>query len=366
MREVTGPLPGPLRGRGATMDPGARFEPTQSEPLDDGWAGDGEAPPVLRTEVTDEHPRTVLSWNRSPDVPFELSLNPYRGCEHGCAYCFARPAHAYMGLSPGLDFESRLFAKVGAAECLRRELARPSHRVAPVALGINTDAYQPIERERRITRAILEVLAETAHPVSIVTKSALVERDLDLLAPMAERGLAQVAISMTTLDRRLSRQLEPRAAAPARRLETVARLSEAGVPVSLLVAPLIPVLTDAELEVLLDAGAAAGAVAAGYVLLRLPREVAPLFEDWLRTYEPLKAEHVLQRLREAHGGRLYDSTFGHRMRGAGPYADLLRQRFRLARRRAGLEGHLVELDCSQFVPPVGGACGGDSAQLDLF
>ncbi len=348
------------------MDPGARFEATQREPFDDGWEGDGEAAPVLRTEVTLEHPRTVLSWNQSPDVPFELSLNPYRGCEHGCAYCFARPAHAYMGLSPGLDFESRLFAKVGAAQCLRRELARPSHRVTPLALGINTDAYQPIERERRITREILEVLAETGHPVSIVTKSALVERDLDLLAPMAARGLAQVAVSVTTLDRALSRQLEPRAASPARRLETVARLSAAGVPVSLLVAPLIPVLTDAELETLLVAGAAAGAVAAGYVLLRLPREVAPLFEDWLRTHQPLKAEHVLQRLREAHGGQLYDATFGHRMRGAGPYAELLRQRFRLARRRAGLQGRLVELDCTQFVPPAGGGAAGNTSQLDLF
>ncbi|WP_018937545.1 MULTISPECIES: PA0069 family radical SAM protein [unclassified Thioalkalivibrio] len=360
------PVHGPTKGRGATIDPHARFESTRHEPFDDGWVGDGEAPAPLRTEVTVEHPRSVLSWNQSPDVPFELSLNPYRGCEHGCAYCFARPAHAYVGLSPGLDFESRLFAKVGAADCLRRELARPSHRVTPLALGINTDAYQPIEREWRITRELLEVLAETGHPVSIVTKSALVERDLDLLGPMAERGLVQVAISVTTLDRGLSRPLEPRAAAPQRRLQTVERLTAAGVPVSLLVAPLIPVLTDGELEVLLDAGAAAGAVAAGYVLLRLPREVAPLFEDWLRTHHPLKAEHILQRLREAHGGKLYDSTFGHRMRGAGPYAELLRQRFRLARRRAGLAGRLVELDCNQFVPPARPQEARSEGQLDLF
>ncbi|WP_019593187.1 PA0069 family radical SAM protein [Thioalkalivibrio sp. ALM2T] len=360
------PVHGPTKGRGATIDPHARFESTRHEPFDDGWVGDGEAPAPLRTEVTVEHPRSVLSWNQSPDVPFELSLNPYRGCEHGCGYCFARPAHAYVGLSPGLDFESRLFAKLGAADCLRRELARPSHRVVPLALGINTDAYQPIEREWRITRELLEVLAETGHPVSIVTKSALVERDLDLLGPMAERGLVQVAISVTTLERGLSRHLEPRAAAPQRRLQTVERLTAAGVPVSLLVAPLIPVLTDGELEGLLDAGAAAGAVAAGYVLLRLPREVAPLFEDWLHTHHPLKAEHILQRLREAHGGKLYDSTFGHRMRGAGPYAELLRQRFRLARRRAGLAGRLVELDCNQFVPPARPQKTRSEGQLDLF
>ena len=360
---------GPQRGRGATGQPPARFESTHAEPFDDGWVGDDEPAPPLRTEVTAEQARSVLTRNQSPDVPFELSINPYRGCEHGCAYCFARPAHAYVGLSPGLDFESRLFARVGAAQCLRRELARPSHRVSPVALGINTDAYQPVEREWRIARELLEVLAAARHPVSIVTKSALVERDLDLLAPMAERGLVQVSISLTTLDRRLSRKLEPRAAAPQRRLRTIERLTDAGIPVSLLVAPLIPVLTDGELEELLQAGAAAGAGAAGYVLLRLPREVAGLFEDWLRVHRPLMAEHVLQRLREAHGGRLYDSTFGHRMRGAGPYAELLRQRFRLARRRAGLAGRLVELDCTQFVAPQRPGSArreADEGQLDLF
>ncbi|WP_018864441.1 PA0069 family radical SAM protein [Thioalkalivibrio sp. ARh3] len=356
---------GAVRGRGATIQPLARFETTHREPFDDGWVGDDEEPRPLRTEVTPEHPRKVLSWNQSPDVPFELSLNPYRGCEHGCAYCFARPAHAYVGLSPGFDFESRLFAKVGAADCLRRELARPAHRVTPLALGINTDAYQPVEREWRITREVLEVLAEARHPVSIVTKSALVERDLDLLGPMAERGLVQVAISVTTLDRALSRHLEPRAAAPQRRLETMRRLSEAGVPVAVLVAPLIPVLTDGELESLLDAAREAGATSAGYVLLRLPREVAPLFEDWLRTHHPLKADHVLQRLREAHGGKLYDSSFGHRMVGAGPYATLLRQRFRLARRRAGLAGRLAELDTTHFRPPAAPEAD-RGPQMDLF
>jgi DNA repair photolyase len=317
----------------------------------------------LRTRVTEERPRRVISRNDSPDVPFELSINPYRGCEHGCVYCFARPSHAYMGLSPGLDFETELFAKTGAAERLREELARPGHVPSPIALGINTDAYQPVERRLGITRELLEVLAETRHPVTIVTKSALVERDLDLLATMAQAGLAQVAVSITTLDRDLARRLEPRAAAPQRRLETMSRLSEAGVPVSLLMAPLIPVLTDGEVEGLLEAAAEAGAVAAGYVLLRLPLEVAPLFEDWLHTHVPLKAGHVLSRVRDTRGGQLYDARFGRRMVGEGAYAELLRQRFRLARRRTGLGERMPELDVSQFVPP---RLPSKDGQMDLF
>jgi DNA repair photolyase len=353
---------GSVRGRGVTRRPAPRYASTRSEPVDDGWGRD-EEPAPLRTHVTEERPRRVISRNDSPDVPFELSINPYRGCEHGCVYCFARPSHAYMGLSPGLDFETELFAKTGAAGCLRAELARPGHVCRPIALGINTDAYQPVERRLRITRELLEVLYETHHPVTIVTKSALVERDLDLLAPMARAGLAQVAVSLTTLDRELARRMEPRAAAPQRRLETVRTLSEAGVPVSLLVAPLIPVLTDGEMEEILDAGARAGAKAAGYVLLRLPLEVAELFEDWLRTHVPLKADHVLVRIRDSHGGRLYDARFGHRMTGDGPYATLLRQRFRLARRRAGLGHRMPELDMSQFVPP---RVPSKDGQLDLF
>ncbi|WP_019591296.1 PA0069 family radical SAM protein [Thioalkalivibrio sp. ALE20] len=355
----------PPRGRGSASRPAARYEPLQREPVDDGWVGDDEAAPALRTEVTPETPRSLLVRNDSPDVPFTLSINPYRGCEHGCAYCFARPAHAYVGLSPGLDFESRLYVKTGAAAVLRRELGARNYRPSPVALGINTDAYQPVEREWRVTRELLEVLAESAHPVSIVTKSALVERDLDLLGPMGRAGLAQVAVSLTTLDRGLSRRLEPRAAAPQRRLETIRRLTDAGVPVSVLVAPLIPVLTDGETEALLEAAAEAGAVSADYVLLRLPREVAGLFEEWLRAHEPLKAEHVLARLREAHGGRVYDSSFGQRMRGSGAWAELLGQRFALARRRHGLDRWSGDLDCSQFRPPAP-ARPADDRQLDLF
>jgi DNA repair photolyase len=353
---------GAVRGRGATLRPAPRYESTRSEPVDDGWSRD-EEPAPLRTHVTEERPRRVISRNDSPDVPFDLSINPYRGCEHGCVYCFARPSHAYMGLSPGLDFETELFAKTGAAACLRAELARPGHVCRPIALGINTDAYQPVERRLRITRELLEVFYEAHHPVTIVTKSALVERDLDLLAPMARAGLAQVAVSLATLDRELARRMEPRAAAPQRRLETIRTLSEAGVPVSLLVAPLIPVLTDGEMEDILDAGARAGAMAAGYVLLRLPLEVAELFEGWLRTHVPLKAGHVLAMIRDSHGGRLYDARFGHRMTGDGPYATLLRQRFRLARRRAGLADRMPALDTSRFLAPrAPSTCG----QMDLF
>ncbi|WP_018232581.1 PA0069 family radical SAM protein [Thioalkalivibrio thiocyanodenitrificans] len=352
-----------VRGRGATIRPFARYESTHSEPVDDGWRRDDADAPPVRTRVTMERARSVISGNHSPDVPFELSINPYRGCEHGCAYCFARPTHAYMGLSPGLDFETQLFAKAGAAARLREELAGPGYVCRPIALGINTDAYQPLERRLRITRELLEVLHETHHPVTIVTKSSLVERDLDLLAPMAQAGLAQVAVSVTTLDRGLARRMEPRAAAPQRRIETIRRLTDAGVPVSLLVAPLIPVLTDAETEDLLQAGAGAGAVAAGYVLLRLPGEVAPIFESWLRTHEPLRAGHVLSRLRDSHGGRLYDARFGKRMTGDGPYAQLLRQRFRLARRRAGLADRMPALDTGRFTPPRKSSRDG---QMDLF
>ncbi|OOG23289.1 radical SAM protein [Thioalkalivibrio denitrificans] len=353
---------GYVHGRGATVSPAARYESARTEAVDDGWHREEESAP-LHTEVTMEQARSVISRNDSPDVPFELSINPYRGCEHGCVYCFARPTHAYMGLSPGLDFETRLFAKAGAADRLREALARPGYACRPIALGVNTDAYQPVERRLRITRQVLEVLYDAHHPVTIVTKSALIERDLDLLAPMARDGLAQVAVSVTTLDRTLARRLEPRAAAPQRRIETIGRLNDAGVPVSLLMAPLIPVLTDGEMESLLTEGARAGAVAAGYVLLRLPLEVAPLFEDWLRTHVPLKADHVLARIRDSRGGKLYDARFGRRMTGDGPYAELLRQRFRLARRRAGLAGRMPELDMGRFVPPRPFSGGG---QMGLF
>ncbi len=351
----------PLRGRGALGNPDNRYDTQTLEYVDDGWGSLEARPDRIPTELHVDRARSVIAYNDSPDVPFDRSINPYRGCEHGCIYCFARPAHAWLGWSPGLDFETRLTWKPDAPEILRRELARPGYRCAPLALGINTDAYQPIERRLRLTRRLLEVLAGCGHPVSIVTKSAGVERDLDLLVPMAEAGRVSVAVSLTTLDATLARRMEPRAAAPHRRLQTIRRLSEAGVPVSVLVAPVIPVLTDGELEALLAAAREAGALDAGHVLLRLPREVAPLFEEWLAVHEPGRAAHVLARLRDCRGGALYDSRFGARMTGTGPYADLIAQRFRLARRRLGFPG-LPPLDCSGFRPPRAG----DDRQLDLF
>ncbi len=348
----------PLRGRGAAGSPDNRYAEHQRESVDDGWGSLEQAEP-LHTELLVDASRTVISYNDSPDVPFDRSINPYRGCEHGCVYCFARPSHAWLGLSPGLDFESRLFHKPGAPVLLRQELSRPGYRCAPIALGINTDAYQPVERRLGLTRAIIEVLAEFSHPFSVITKSALIERDIDLLVPLARRNLAHVAISLTTLDRPLARLLEPRAAAPQRRLETVRRLREAGVPVTVLIAPLIPVLTDHELEDIMAAVHAAGALNCGYVLLRLPLEVNALFQDWLRVHAPLKAEHVMNRLRDCRGGRDYDSRFGKRMRGEGDYADLLSRRFRLAYRKLGFDD-TAPLDCEPFRVP------GRAVQLGLF
>lgn len=350
----------PRKGRGATGNPDNRFEACTREEVDDGWGGlDAQVEP-LRTTVQADTARTVIAYNDSPDIPFDRSINPYRGCEHGCVYCFARPTHAYLGLSPGLDFESRLFYKADAAALLRRELARPGYRCAPVALGINTDAYQPLERRLGITRQILEELREHAHPVTLVTKSALIERDLDILGDMARDDLVQVMISITTLDRELARSLEPRAAAPQRRLETLRHLSAAGIPAGVLVAPLIPVLTDAELETILGEARSAGACAAGYVLLRLPHEVKDLFKDWLARHRPLQAEHVMNRLRDCRGGREYDARFGSRMRGEGIFAELLGQRFRKASRDLAFPG-LPPLRSDLFRVP-----GGRRAQLDLF
>jgi DNA repair photolyase len=344
--------PQSAKGRGALSNRDGRFETTRREAVDDGWQREDEDLPPLRTTVGVDSARSVITHNDSPDVPFEQSINPYRGCEHGCAYCFARPSHAYLGLSPGLDFETRLFAKRDAAGLLRNELARRGYRCRPIALGINTDAYQPVERELRITRELLEVLHEARHPVSIVTKASLIERDLDLLAPMARDGLAEVALSITTLDRSLARRMEPRAAAPQRRLETVRRLHAAGIPTAVLVAPLIPVLTDSELETILEAAADAGAHVADYVLLRLPHELAELFPEWLEAHRPLQAQHVLSRLREMRGGDLYDSRFGHRMSGTGPYADIIRRRFHLACQRLGLNRRLPALRTDLFRPPA--------------
>jgi DNA repair photolyase len=344
----------PRKGRGAVSNPGGRFEPLSRAAVDDGWEVAEEDPPPLRTVVRTDTSRTVIARNDSPDVPFDRSINPYRGCEHGCVYCFARPTHAYLGLSPGLDFETRLFAKDDAPALLERELRRPGYEPRPIMLGANTDPYQPVERDREITRGILRVLDAFNHPVAIATKSVLVCRDLDILAPMAARGLASVGVSVTTLDHRLARTMEPRAATPARRLEAITRLSEAGVPVSVLAAPMIPGLNDAELESILKASARAGAGSAAYILLRLPLELKDLFTEWLRAHVPNRAERVLGLMRESRGGRLYVAEFGSRMRGTGVHAELLEKRFELACRRLGLRTARppeAALETGLFSPP---------------
>ncbi|WP_084175107.1 PA0069 family radical SAM protein [Afifella pfennigii] len=346
-----GILPQRRRGRGAASNESGRYETERREAFDDGWESLEELP-RLKTEVTIERPRKIITRNASPDISFDRSINPYRGCEHGCAYCFARPTHAYMGLSPGLDFETRLFAKPDAARLLEKELAAPGYQVKTIAIGTNTDPYQPIERHYRIMRQVLEVLAEANHPVGIVTKSALVLRDLDILGPMAEKGLAKVGISLTTLDRKLARAMEPRASAPEKRLKAIAGLAEAGVPVAVMTAPVVPAVNDAEIEKLLEAGSAAGASSAGYVLLRLPLEVAPLFTEWLRENFPDRAEHVLSVMRGMRGGKDYDAAWGERMRGSGPYAWQIGRRFELACRRLGLNVRRDTLRTDLFTPPV--------------
>jgi DNA repair photolyase len=338
------------RGRGATHNPANRYRRDERIAVDVDGADD-EAPPPLATTVTIQHARTIIARNDSPDIPFDRSVNPYQGCEHGCVYCYARPTHAYLDLSPGLDFESRLFAKPDAPKLLRGELARPGYACRPMALGTNTDPYQPIERTWRVTRGVLEVLAECEHPFTIVTKSALVERDLDLIAPMAAKGMARVYFSVTTLDAELARRLEPRAASPRRRLQAMRTLATAGIPVGVMVAPVIPQLNDRHLEAILAAAAEAGAREAGYILLRLPLEVQPLFVAWLEAHYPLRAAHVMSLMRQLHRGRAYDATFGVRQRGTGAFADLLEQRFAIAARRLGLDRRAPTLDTSRFAPP---------------
>ncbi|WP_411833487.1 PA0069 family radical SAM protein [Pseudoxanthomonas mexicana] len=344
-----------IKGRGSTGWLPGRFAVTVAEAADDGWHAppaeeDIASPP--RTQLREERARSVISRNTSPDIGFSQSVNPYRGCEHGCSYCFARPSHAYLDLSPGLDFETKIFAKTNAPDVLRQELARPGYQVSPIALGINTDAYQPSERRLQLTRRIIEVLAEARHPFTLITKNALVERDLDLLAPLAAQNLVRVHFSITTLDNGLSSRLEPRAAAPHARLRALRRLHEAGVPVGVMFAPAIPWVNDSELEAVLEAAREAGAQSAGYVLLRLPHEVAPLFRDWLATHVPDRAEHVMSTINQLRGGKDYDSAFGKRMRGEGVYADLLARRFALARKRLGFDPHrLPALDCSRFTAP---------------
>jgi len=341
----------PIKGRGALTNRVERFQALQKAPVDDGWPGDGESDaPAWVTSVTPEQARSIITYNQSPDIGFDRSINPYRGCEHGCIYCYARPSHAYLGLSPGLDFETKLTYKADAAALLRTELSRPSYRCAPIMLGANTDPYQPVERRLRVTRSILEVLLEAKHPVSIVTKSALVLRDLDLLTQLAQQDLVHVMVSLTSMDAALKRLLEPRAASPAARLGAIRGLAEAGVPVGTLIAPVIPVITDSEMETLLEEAVAAGARRAGYVLLRLPLELKDLFAEWLHEHHPGKAAHVLSILEQLRDGRLNDSTFGQRMTGTGIYATLLRRRFALARRRLGIGDHDFSLATDRFVP----------------
>ena len=343
-----------FKGRGASRNPPNRFLECHREDFDDGWDRSQAESDTPRTTLLKDSSRSLLVYNRSPDVPFDRSINPYRGCEHGCSYCYARPSHAYLGCSPGLDFETQIFYKPDAAVLLRSELRRPGYHCQPVALGVNTDAYQPAERELKITREILQVLLEHRHPVGIVTKSALIERDLDLLRELAAQNLVHVVLSVTTLDRGLARSLEPRAAAPQRRLQTIRTLQEAHIPVGVLLAPVIPALNDAELEAILAATREAGALTAGYVMLRLPREVKDLFRDWLQQHAPTKAERVMNRIRDLRGGRDNDSRFGHRMRGTGIYAELIEKRFSSALKRQGFsEFPPFDLDRFQVSKQVG-------------
>ena len=363
LKTVTGNYGAAHRGRGAIGNPEGRFESRQREAFDDGWDADSQDEPGRpQTTVTSEQAKSIITRNESPDLPFTKSINTYRGCEHGCVYCYARPSHAYLGLSPGLDFETRLFAKVNAAQLLREELARPGYTCESITLGANTDVYQPVEREWRITRQVLEVLAECDHPVAIITKNALVERDLDLLAPMAEKRLAQVYISVTTLDHELARRMEPRASAPRRRLRAISTLAQAGVPAGVMVAPIVPFLTDDAMESVLAAAAQAGASQAAYTVMRLPWELKGLFKDWLEHHYPLKAAHVMSRVRQLRGGNENDPNFGTRLRGTGLLADLLSKRFENACRRLGLNQarRSPDIDTSRFKPPRA------KSQLDLF
>jgi DNA repair photolyase len=338
------------RGRGAQSNASGRYEPLARLAFDDGWQSFEELPP-FKTTVTIDSTRKIITRNTSPDISFDRSINPYRGCEHGCIYCFARPTHAYLGLSPGLDFESKLFAKPDAAKLLERELSAPGYAPRTIAIGTNTDPYQPIEREYQVMRRILEVLDRYGHPVGIVTKSALVTRDLDILTRMAQRQLVKVALSVTTLDARLARLMEPRAATPARRIDALRQLSAAGVPVSVMVAPVIPALNDAEIERILDAAAAAGVREAGYVLLRLPLEVRDLFREWLMANFPDRYQHVFKLIRETRGGKDYDSSWGKRMTGGGPVAWMIGRRFERACQRLGINKDRTQLTTECFTLP---------------
>lgn len=354
-------LPGDrARARGAMSNATGRFESTHFVAVDDGWDLP-HADHLIRTEVSAERARSALSFNRSPDIPFDRSVNPYRGCEHGCIYCFARPSHAWLNLSPGLDFETKLIARPGLAEVLEKELRAKSYLPQVIAIGTNTDPYQPIEAKWKVMREVVEVLSAFRHPLAITTKGTLIERDIDLLAPMAAQGLLRVGMSVTTLDASLSRKMEPRAAAPARRLATIKRLTEAGIPVRAMIAPVIPGLTDHELEPILEAVAEAGASAASWIMLRLPQEVSGLFQDWLGEVAPARAAKVMARVRDVHGGKDYDAAWGKRMRGEGLWSRLIAQRFDKALPRYGLVKEMPPLRCNLFEPPF--ATGN---QLSLF
>ncbi len=348
------------KGRGALSNPDVRYSPYTTEALDDGWGSLESEPPLPQTQVYTDTSRTVINRHDSPDVPVEQTINAYRGCAHGCIYCFARPTHAYLNLSPGLDFETKILIKPDVAKLLRKELNKKNYQCRTISLGTNTDPYQPLEREYRLTRQVLEVLNESNHPVSIVTKSSLIERDIDILGEMGRRNLARVYMSVTTLDNELWRKLEPRTSAPSLRIKTIRRLTDAGVPTGVLAAPLIPALNDAEMERILEAAVDAGALWGMYQMLRLPLEVKGLFEEWLGAHYPLKAAHVMNLVREIHGGK-YDASFGERMRASGHYADMMRQRFEIAAGRLGLNQATDRLDRSQFVPPRP-----DTSQMSLF
>ena len=350
----------PVKGRGAVGNPTGRFEAAERVEVSDGWDEARDLPSIV-TSVTPERTKSLITRNDSPDIGFDRSINPYRGCEHGCVYCFARPTHAFVGLSPGLDFETKLFVKQGAAERLERELAAPRYKPRTIAIGTNTDPYQPIERQHRVMRSVLEVLARADHPVGIVTKSALVVRDIDLLAPMAAKGLAKVAISVTTLDGSLARTMEPRAAAPEKRLRAIEALASAGIPVTVMVAPLIPAINDAEIETILARAHAAGAREAGYVVLRLPLEVRDLFRDWLLHHFPDRLRHVMSLVQSMREGKDYDSTWGERMTGTGPYAWMLGRRFEIAAEKLGFAKQRTRLRTDLFRPPVPAG-----TQLNLF
>jgi DNA repair photolyase len=352
------------RGRGARSNATGRFEADRKQAEDDGWESLGLLD-TFRTEIREDSAKTIIARNDSPDISFDRSINPYRGCEHGCVYCYARPSHCYLGHSAGLDFETILYAKTDAARLLEQELSNRRYMPQTIALGANTDPYQPIERERKITRSVLDVLARTEHPVGIVTKSSLVARDIDILAPMAAKGLAKVAISITTLDRRVARAMEPRAATPGKRLEAIRQLTSAGIPVTVMVAPVIPGLTDHEIEAILAAAHDAGARDAGYVMLRLPLEIKELFREWLAEEFPDRAKRVIGLLQSMHGGQDYVAAFGHRQRGSGPYADQIAQRFKLARRRLGMASERLALRTDLFVRP-NLMSGNTGEQLALF